>query len=188
MFKYIILGLLGFSLACSTSKNSIENETELYSFKIELTTTSDYCGGVSPTPEVEEELNTPIPRPNTKIHFRKGSSNAIDEEIDYTFTSDENGVVKGKLPLGTYSIVYSDKKDREAFSKVYDNYKDGTPSHKPINKECLENHFAKPEGLLEIEKDKQNELKLNYRKPCPWMAIPCTVYTGNLPPSVGREE
>ena len=173
-------------ISCSTSKETVsetKDKSDGYTFTIQLTKTGAYCGGVSPAPEMLKELNTPKPLTLTSVYLRKGEVNDVSKAYDFSFTSNEQGIIEGELPEGVYSIVFKEKKDSIAQNKLISAYKNGTINHSAINLKCLNEYFAQPDGSITINKGGGNTTSVNKRDLCPWDAVPCTSYKGSYPPS-----
>lgn len=182
----VIITLLLFS--CSNSKKAgdqnssqttVENGLEV---KILLTTTGAYCGGVEPSQEQLEEIRTPKPYANKKVYLRKGNENDVSKPVDFVLESDSLGVIKTHLPEGTYSIVFEDKSTQEKKDQLIKKYGEKTDQRSAIDQECLDKHFLKPEAVLKVQAGQKNEVTVNKQVQCPWGSVPCSRYTGPLPP------
>ncbi|MEX1192965.1 MAG: hypothetical protein WEA99_13435 [Brumimicrobium sp.] len=182
-----LFSLLGITLllACSNVKNSNENvlNSNNQSFKIKITFSESYCNGAAPSEETMEELNKPKPATQKKVYLRKGDSNDINKPIDYTFTTNDNGIIEGEIPEGKYSIVLGDKKNQAKFDHLVKLYGEGTADQAPIDQECLKKHFSTPEAVLTVKKDGENHASIHYKTKCPWTKVPCSDYKGGIPPS-----
>ena len=185
MMKFILVGIAGIMLACSNSKKveNAGNSVEQFNVVIEATTTQAYCGGAKPSEETLKELNTPVPAPNVKIYLRKGKVNNIENEVDYELITDDKGKVQTRLPAGTYSIVFENKRDQSSFNDLLEKYGKETSYQTPIDTTCLKKFYSEPNAVLEVKKNQENTIVVNRMKRCQWTRIPCSNYKGELPPS-----
>lgn len=185
MLKFILISTVGLLLACSNSKEVEGSESKLDKIDvvIKATTTQAYCGGAKPSDETLEELNTPVPAANVKIYLRKGVVNNIVNNIDYEFTTDDNGQVKTSLPEGTYSIVFENKKDKSSYNELLEKYGKETSYQTAIDTTCLKKFYRESNAVLEVEENQENTITVNRMKHCQWTRIPCSNYKGELPPS-----
>lgn len=182
----LILSLFLWS-ACSGVNNikhkDLEQQVELYEVTIDVTQTSDYCGGARPTDEILKELNTPKPLSNTKIFIWEGEINDIDKPILYELTTDANGKINKQLPAGDYSVVFSDKKDQSTFNDLLEKYGEPTDDFGAIDKNCLEEYFKKPALTFSISTYSTKKFNINYVNRCRRASVPCAVFKGPVPPS-----
>lgn len=185
MFKIILISVVGVLLACSNSKQVevSKNQAEKFDVVISATTTQVYCGGASPTEEMLEELKTPNPASNVYLYLRKGDTNFIEKEIDYQLKTDDSGQVKISLPVGTYSIVFENKKDISVYNELIEKYGKGTSYQTAIDTNCLKSYFKQPNAILKVEENGENTITVNRKMHCQWTRIPCSHYKGDLPPS-----
>lgn len=185
MIRIILIATVSVLLACSNTKevDQSSDKVEKFDVIINATTTQAYCGAIEPAQEVLDELNTPTPAPNVKVYLRKGDKNDIEKEIDYEFLTDDSGQVKSKLPAGTYSIVFENKKDKSVYADLLEKYGKETSHQTAIDKECLKKFFAEPNAVLEVKESGENSVNVNRRKGCEWTKIPCSHFTGPMPPS-----
>ena len=185
MLKFILISAVGLLLACSNSKEveSTEGQMEKFDVVINATTTEVYCGGASPTEETLEELRTPHPATNVYLYLRKGDTNFIEKEIDYQLKTDDSGQVVISLPIGTYSIVFENKRDLSVYNELIEKYGKGTSYQTAIDTNCLKSYFKQPNAILTVEENGDNTITVNRRMHCQWTRIPCSNYKGSLPPS-----
>lgn len=189
-FLFIVFFLLfscGSSKQSKGAKNTDEKLADIApekkaSVKIYLTYTDAHCGGVSPTPEEIKELNTPKPLTHTKIFLREGKKNNWKEPVLYEFTSNGEGIITTRLPVGEYSVVFENKSGQDVFEEYLKNYGEETEDYEAIDTTCLERFMTHPEKVLKVEFDRGNVQRVNRRGACPWNSIPCTQYKGNIPP------
>lgn len=185
MIKIILITSVSLLLACSNTKglDQSSDNSKKFDVIINATTTQAYCGAIEPSQELIDELNTPIPAPNVNLYLRKGDTNDIENEIEHKFLTDDSGQVKVKLPAGTYSIVFENKKNKSVYNDLLEKYGKETSHQTAIDKECLNKFFAEPNGVLVVKENGENIISANRRKRCQWTKIPCSHFTGPLPPS-----
>lgn len=146
-----------------------------------ITQTHSYCGGAEPTPEMLELLRTPAPFEGKTIHLRKGKMNDVHKKIVATITTDSTGIVSLNLPLGTYSVVGDDKRNRKKYRSLLKRFSKASASRSAIDKPCLKDWLKQPEAVIEV-RDGENRFTVNFHHRCDWEAIPCSSYRGPLPP------
>lgn len=146
-----------------------------------ITQTHSYCGGAEPTPDILERLRTPAPFEGKTIHLRKGNFNCIHKKIFATATMGATGIISLNLPLGTYSVVGDDKKDKKKYRFFLKRFATASASRSAIDKPCLNDWLKQPEAIIEV-KEGENRFTINFHHRCDWDAIPCSSYSGPLPP------
>lgn len=170
LFTYLI-SLLVYGISLSHSQT----------VELIITQTHAYCGGAEPTPELLELLRTPAPFEGKTIHLRKGKTNCIHKKIVTTITTDTTGMVTLNLPAGIYSVVDDDKKDKKKYRSLLKRFSTASASRSAIDKPCLNDWLKQPEAIIEV-KEGGNRFTINFHHRCDWDAIPCSSYSGPLPP------
>ena len=148
---------------------------------IKVTQTASYCGGARPPDELLNELRTEKPLAGVDVFIRSGSVNNPEDKILIQGKSDRNGVVALNLPKGNFYMVFGNKKNRDFSDELIKTYEVKSENYSAVNKTCLEEWLKQPELLMEI-KGQGDSFTVNWNQPCPWHAVPCTSYTGPLPP------
>ncbi len=144
-----------------------------------LTRTVSHCGGMRPTPEMEEAARTPRPLPNANIYIRKGAKNDLSAPIVYQGISDTTGRIALKMEPGVYALVGESKKDIEKFREIEKTYGVRTANYEPVDLQCLKEWFAMSDMVLNITKD--TTISINFAEKCHYNRIPCARYIGPLP-------
>jgi hypothetical protein len=147
-----------------------------------FTQTSSYCGGAAPPEELLQSLATPIPLSAEKFCIRKGNKNNPDESPLLELVSGPDGYASFALIPGEYYIVFENKQDRSTFEEYVKIYGKGNDYYGPIDTKCLEEWLVKPELVFIVSETGENSFTINTHKPCSWNSVPCTQYTGPLPP------
>lgn len=184
---FSLIVLISILCSCSSIKNNenkdVEEQVKLHDVTFRITQTSNYCGGARPTDEILKELNTPKPLSNKKIFIREGEVNDIDQPILYELTSDAEGKIDTQLPVGSYNVVFSNKKDRSTFENLLQKYEKPTDNFGAIDKDCLTDYFKRPAFTFTISTNSKNDFDINYVNKCRRASVPCAVYKGPIPPS-----
>lgn len=169
------------SLSSSCSSKSVSGKTGS-PITLFFTQTSSYCGGAAPPEELLQSLTTPIPLTGEKFYVRKGNKNNPDEKPILEWVSDANGIASFHLNPGEYYVVFENKLDRSTFEEYVNIYGKGNNYYGPIDTKCLEEWLLKPELVFIVSDTGENSFTINTHKPCSWNSVPCTQYTGPLPP------
>lgn len=162
-------------------KSTSELSNKSLKVLIKLTQTASYCGGARPSEEMLNEMRSEKPLAGEEIFIRSGTANNPEDKILTQGKSDSNGVVALKLPKGNFYMVFGNKKNRDFSDELIKTYEVKSENYSAINKACLEEWLKQPELLMEV-KEQGDSFKVNWNQPCPWHAVPCTSYTGPLPP------
>ncbi len=144
------------------------------SISIQVTQTSDYCGGAAPSEEILQEMKKPSPCLQKMIYLKSGTKNSSSLPILDSAKTDEWGRVKFKINKRlNYCIVESWK---------------AWPFKKPDPTEfiqwdyvCLQQAYEKPDYLIKSGTLLKNTIQLNYHKSCFYNPF-CGNYSGPLPP------
>ncbi|MBL7941256.1 MAG: hypothetical protein JNM00_00720 [Flavobacteriales bacterium] len=149
--------------------------------RLQLTSTSTWCGGAEPPPWLLEDLATPKALPSKKVYVRKGATNDLSAPIIAEGTSNETGTVWLSLQPGTYSLVFDNKKDSTLYRSILTTIGNGNKDYAPVDKECLSKWLHTPELLFTLTADTL-DTTFNVFQYCPWQSMPCTSYLGPMPP------
>jgi hypothetical protein len=173
MFRYtLIYILLAFNLNAQTKQKIVGVYTE----------SSAYCGGARPSQEIMANLERAIPTANKILYLKKGTLNIIKQKKLFRVMTDTNGQFNFKLAPGKYYIVGSDKIDTKYFQFLLSKYGKESKTYKAIDKKCLNSWLAEPLYSFEVKSSNNDTIKIHYTKPCDWNNLPCTQFTGPLPP------
>jgi hypothetical protein len=144
--------------------------------------TQAYCGGARPTEEAINEYYSAKPYGNKTIYIRKGSFNDISQLVIAKAVSDSTGHFLLCLPKGTYCVVDENKKDKTYFNQIVREHSGKVGYLEPVNLNCLEEWLKKPDIVFTVGDNKKMTISVPYYSPCPWNSVPCTQYSGPLPP------
>lgn len=175
----IVLPLLLF-IGCKNTENTTKehgNEDSKES-KIWVSSTYSLCGGARPTPEQEQNARTPKSLAGKRLFLKSGTVNSFDNVIIDTLYSDDEGLVRLNLAPGDYLLVDENKKDKAAYDKYIEEYKD-KQFFSPVDEECYLKYFKRPDISFSVPLD--TTLQLNYHKGCFYHAK-CSNYSGPYPP------
>ena len=179
--SYLFISLLFFNCSpkqkATSEKNSGKSTTaKSVTVSGSITQTNAYCGGARPSDEMLQELATPRPFPNKKMHVIKGETNTTAHEIILSFTSDSVGGFSFKIVPGTYAIIV-DEQAQAPDSKKY------TSQLVKADETCFKDWWAKPYYLLEVGTANMKGLSFQFNHRCfVQYDIPCLRYDGPLPP------
>lgn len=188
MKKWRYYLLLPFVFSCTSPKlvssNSDEKQVKekASNVHIQLTTTASYCGGAYPSDETLAQLRTPKPESQVKIFIRKGSENDLSKPVFKEDVSDASGKISLFLPPGTYAVVYANKADSTHYKSLLSTFHTTTQYRTKIDKACLDAWVKKPELVITVTANEAVESTLNRHVNCSWNSVPCSGYTGPLPP------
>ncbi len=138
---------------------------------IHITQTQSYCGGVAHRPETVKALRTPKPVANATYYITKDATVTNTTKVISTVTSNIDGTILLKLPIGKYYLL-SSKQITPLVIPANDEYH----TYKP---DCLKEKWQTP--LLELDVTTSNKtFTYNEHQNCPYQ-IDCCSYTGPLP-------
>jgi hypothetical protein len=179
--KFTLFILLSFLMLTSMRPECKSRKKSAKGSKVTLmlTHTTPHCGGMRPTPEMEEAARTPHPLSNANVYIRKGAKHDLSAPIVYQGKSDTTGRIALKMEPGTYALVGESKKDIEKFREIEKTYGVRTAHYEPVDMQCLKEWFATPDLVFTVNKD--TSITLNFADKCHYNRIPCTRYTGPLP-------
>jgi hypothetical protein len=171
-------------MACKPSEDATRStggKQKQAVLRLQLTSTSTWCGGAEPPPWLLEDLATPKALPSKKVYVRKGDTNDLSAPIIAEGTSNESGSVLLNLQPGTYSLVFDNKKDSTIYKSILNTIGSGNKDYTPVNKDCLSEWLHLPEIRFTLVADTL-DTTYNVFQYCPWQGMPCTSYIGPMPP------
>ena len=167
---WFFIGLLLWVIPASAKKKS-----PTVWVHIQVTQTSDYCGGAAPSEEMLSRLKTPTPLKQKTIYIRAGSPTSAEIKTIQVAKSDSNGMIHVALKGGrVYHLVEEWK---------------AKPFVEPKNTEyiqwdmtCLRKAYTTPDLIIDLRKSRiPVKRSVNYHKPCFFHPY-CGNYSGPLPP------
>jgi hypothetical protein len=173
--KFLILIVFALSFCIGKPKPSKVN------VEGKITYTESYCQGMRPTEEILAEKRRQKPLAGKKLYIRKGKVNFITTPIIAEVITDSAGIFKLNLPKGEYCLVADNKKDDSFYNSIINKHSRKTDFYGEVNKECLDEWIKTPDLIFEVGATKTS-ISYNFHFPCEWSKIPCTTYTGPLPP------
>ena len=174
--------LLSFGDVSAQKKKVITRRVSSTKVTIQLTQTSNWCGGARPSEEMEREFRTPKPYPNCTLYLRR-DTNAISKPVLYTVTTNAAGTATISLTPGKYVVVDIQKKNDSVYQATVEKYKNATETTGPIDLTCYKIFMAEPDFVITIPKKMTNYTKIthNYHKHCNWSGAPCVEFRGHYP-------
>lgn len=163
------------------SKDEIKSESKV-NVVIKVSATHTYCGGAEPPEGILLELRTPRPLSGKWIYVRSGDINLTSDPIIDSALTNQNGEANFKLLPGNYLFVFEDKKDKTRYNDLWSRYAKGTESYSPIDKRCLDDWLRRPEKLFVVAQNSPALISHEIHIPCDWDNVPCSLYSGPLPP------
>lgn len=142
-----------------------------YSTHIQVTETSDYCGGAAPSEHELEERSRPQPYIHQTFYIISGKQNKYKARIIKKVETNDSGYIDIKLPKGIYSLV-EEYQTHPFAPKQNDQYT-------IWNNDCLRSKWKQP--LLVLNVVKPNHYTVNVHRHC-FYRLDCMQYTGPLPP------
>ena len=164
------------------SDQTVTADTSGTPVTIFITESNAYCGGARPTEEMYREMTAPRIIPGKQIYIKKDNEGNSDYPVLYTLSADDSGFAQIRLPEGSYIVVDEKKRDRAYFSQLMTTYKIASEYRTAIDSVCLESWYKIPALSFVVEKGNPLNVSVNFHNSCPWGAIPCTQYSGPLPP------
>ncbi|MFN3404112.1 MAG: prealbumin-like fold domain-containing protein [Cytophagaceae bacterium] len=155
-----------------------------YIVKGRVTFTSSYCGGAAPTDEILELHQRQQPLANKTLYIRQGKENNTAKKIISTIITDSKGEFQISLPPGNYVVVDDRKRDKNLFNQILKDHSQETEYYYKTDIVCLQDWIKTPDATFCITGKEKSFLpvEINYHLPCSWGSVPCTQYTGPLPP------
>jgi hypothetical protein len=173
MFRYtLIFTIIAFSLSAQTKQKVDGIYTE----------SNSYCSGARPSQEMLNDLEKPVPLANKVLYIKSGTENNLKKKRYVKVKTDLNGTFTCSLPIGQYIIIGVDKLDLKYYNFLLSKYAVPSKNYKAVDKACLNEWLKEPLLSFEVKKNKTDTLKIHLTKPCEWNSIPCTQFTGPLPP------
>lgn len=184
MNKFFIFITLSIFLTgdISAQKRKLRKSVATTLVTINLTQTSNWCGGARPSEEMEREFRTPKPYPNCELFLRR-DTNVISKPILYKVTTNAEGKASMRLTPGKYVVVDIQKKDDSVYKATLEKYKNATETTGPIDSSCYKIFMAEPDFTIIVPKSRPRTLKVshNYHKHCNWSGAPCVEFRGHYP-------
>lgn len=148
---------------------------EKYSVEGRITTSSNYCGGAAPDPEMLRELQTPRGFSGKQLYIRKGKTNDLSMPIVDTIIADAEGHFSIQLPKGTYTIISEHQIDQSILNQDFG-------SGIFVDSLCLEEWWSNGLKTIVVDSDiSGNDFHFTDRCFIP-LDIPCLQYKGPYPP------
>lgn len=153
--KYLISAFAVFVFfACGTThqvelpKSGADRDSSaMYEVKGKVVSSSDYCGGIAPSPEMRKQLKTPNPFASATLYIKNAGGEALAQQsVITTVHTNEQGEFSVRLPSGNYAVV------TEAKTRSY-NYPNLPPSAKP-NAELCQKWLNTADFYLKVPDDK----------------------------------
>jgi hypothetical protein len=149
---------------------------------IRITESNSYCGGAKPTEEMYRQITAQKPLPGKTVFIKRNEGGNSDEPVLLTISTDDSGYVRMKMQPGDYILVDEKKQDRTFYNNFLSKYNKPTDYFTAIDTVCLETWFRTPDLIFTVVKGATTSYEVNFHNPCPWRAVPCSNYTGPLPP------
>lgn len=166
----------------SAQKRKLRKRVTTTLVTIDLTQTSNWCGGARPSEEMEREFRTPKLYPNCTLFIRR-DTNAISKPVLYKLITNAEGKASIRLTPGKYVVVDIQKKDDSVYTATMEKYKNATETTGPIDSSCYKIFMAEPDFIINVPKSRPRYLKVthNYHKHCNWSGAPCVEFRGHYP-------
>lgn len=165
---YIYLLVSGFIIsACYTIK------PKTYMIYGHVTQSSDWCGGMAPGPEFDEEQRNPPPYIGLKLYIKCGGVNRESSKIYKTVITDSAGNFKLKLPAGNYIIMQAEKLKKPTIPK--------DDQYSKWDSACIIRYWQNGDYKLNVNDKSNKKISFDIRQHCDWNQ-PCLNYSGPLPP------
>lgn len=142
-----------------------------YPIRIQVTETSDYCGGAAPSEHELEERRRPQPYVHQTFYLISGKQNKYKARIIKKVVTNDSGYCDIKLPKGVYSLI-EEYQTHPFLPKQNDQYT-------IWDNDCLRMKWKQP--LLVLNVVKSNHLTVNVHRHC-FYRLDCMQYNGPLPP------
>lgn len=184
MKRYIPLLLIsvlfyGCRIGCkSKSDYKRPEKQESFKTKIHMTFRQPYCGGASPTPEMER--GSILDFRSKEFVIKQGASNHDSIPILKRVMTDEQGNILINLPKGDYAIILPHKAQSFENFKKEELKKFEGRQLKLTNEDCLREYWLRADGKISVRNDSIFELEI--RRTCYADFNYCMQYTGPLPP------
>lgn len=177
-----ILPFLCLVMACSGAQLPDKHQ-KTYTTTGTLLQVAAYCKGVAPTDDEWRRHHEPRPYPQQRLYVRAGRTNDISLPVLHEVVTDNEGKFDIQLPEGVYCIVANEKKDGHYYNQLLEAYREGSRNRSPIDEDCLKKWLEKPLAVIEITEQDTPAVTITVRHKCSWDSVPCTGYSGPLPPA-----
>lgn len=101
--------------------------------------------------------------------------------IDSIFT-DDAGQGFLTLPQGSYILLDKDRVSNRRYRTLLREYAKGKTNYTPIDTACLRKWLSGPFDVLTITAGDTTHVTRSLTGKCSWNSVPCTRYSGPLPP------
>jgi hypothetical protein len=186
LILFLLFSLSGFSQKTKTQKKTGKKENHGVSKKIRVvisvTGTSSYCGGAHLTPEMMAALSNPRALAGKKVCIKKGEKNDFSNPVLLELTADDSGKISCSLPPGKYILVDESRKDKTFYNDILKKYSKKTEWQSAVDEKCLKGWYEKADLVFEVKASEKNKFTVNFHTGCNWNKIPCSQYSGPLPP------
>ncbi len=163
-----------------TTEGANNPHKKTYKLSGKVTSTSDYCGGAEPPPELLDQLATPIPYQGKTFYIKAGTMNNINAPILYTVVTDTGGNYSVQLPPGKYCMIDKFRADTSFLRSLLKN--DPNSNLKVGDKKCLQDWFNSCFYAFSISDSNLTNVNFHVHRPCfTPEGVPCVGYSGPLP-------
>lgn len=141
-----------------------------------ITTSSSYCGGAAPDPDLMRELQKTRPFSGIWLYLKEGTENNFGAPIIDSAMTNNDGFFRFLVDTGEYVIITKQMLD----PNITNNYLSGNIQ---ANSECLDEWQKNGLATIQISDSSITNLRFHFGERCflP-IGIPCLVYTGPMPP------
>lgn len=143
-----------------------------------VTHSGSYCGGASPTWEMEAEAARSKPYSGKWLYIKPGDTNLMETPFIDSVMTDEEGRFSVKLPPGEYCMVAAEQRNRDIFNRYTD-----PRGYLRADSACMETWWGKCLQQFTVTESELNGVDIHFYHPCyvpP--GIPCLHYHGPIPP------
>lgn len=142
-----------------------------------VTYSGSYCGGASPTWEMEEAAARVKPYSGKWLYIKQGDTNLLETPVIDSVVTDAEGRFSINLPPGEYCMVATEQCDREIFSRYRD-----TRGYARADSVCMEKWWGSCLRQFTVAEAEVKGVDIHYYKACYLpLGIPCLQYSGPIP-------
>lgn len=174
MRSILYLCLFSVLVSCKSSEKADAKTVMSYAVLGQLTQTSQHCGGMRPSPEMEQELRTPKPY-QLKLYLRKDSVNRLETPIIQEIMPDAEGKFELKLAPGTYCIVREWQLKEADPASV-------RKADIQVKEDCFREKWTECFKSFEVVDTSVDLGAMNIKHRCFLPDFPCIRFTGPMPP------
>ncbi len=172
MKKTFFISLTAILFLAVTSFSILETKCHKYKLNGTVYKHTPYCGGVRPSPEIENGTNSVFANQTFGIVNDTTSRKVVEK-----FTTDNNGYFSVNLKKGHY-FVFLDFKLTD-FDTFYKNFSKKEHFKVPKDKKCFLKWYKTPEFEITLTQD--TTIKFTVNAQCFVGLNPCMQYTGPRP-------